>query len=317
MRRRKSSDVSVQRIESGDTYARVSTVGKVGERAFVLIPGIGVSANYFERLAFQLNEFGPVMALDLPGFGGVPHPRHRRMSISDYADLVGTVIGELELDDPIVIGHSMGAQIVAELASRSRFTDVVLMSPVVNPQERGRRTALVRFIQSSVHEQPRIVLVCLYAYLLCGPRWFSRMLPVLMRYRIEDVLPKITSSVLVITGERDALCPLPWVRQIADLLPNAQVWQIPDAAHSVMHGNAEDVARLCLHHARREEPDDDVIRVASHEHAIKPVGDPGEVAKSLAGRVEEVVGIVTNDDETIARGKTTHAEAAESAAQDS
>ena len=69
------TEVRVQRVPWKSTYARVSTVGHEGERTFVLVPGIGLSSNYFERLAAQLNEYGPVHALDLPGFGGVPHPR--------------------------------------------------------------------------------------------------------------------------------------------------------------------------------------------------------------------------------------------------
>ncbi len=314
MRRQKKSDVSVQRIEWRDTYARASSVGHNGERAFLLIPGIGVSANYFERLAFQLNEFGPVIALDLPGFGGVPHPRDGRMTIQSYAELVGRVIDELGLVDPIVVGHSMGTQIVAELASTRQLTDLVLLSPVLNPAERRRGIALLRFLQSSIHEPPKIALICLYAYVLTGPRWFSRVLPVLMSYRIEDVLPKINASVLVIAGREDRLCPPEWVQQVADLLPNAQVWTIPQAAHSVMHGNAEDVGKLCVTHAQRDQPDDDVVRVTRHQPEDEPNPSPTDAITSASGRLTELVGIVTDDDDTLARGKTLHAEAAESAA---
>ena len=57
-------------------------------------------------------------ALDLSGFGWVPHPKSGRMTISEYADLVGTVIDELGLDDPVLVGHSMGTQVVVDLASR-------------------------------------------------------------------------------------------------------------------------------------------------------------------------------------------------------
>ena len=298
----------------GEVYARVSTVGTEGDRAFVLVPGIGVSSNYFERLAFQLNEFGPVVALDLPGFGGVPHPRRRRLSITDYARLVDRVIDAAELDDPIVVGHSMGTQIVAELARRRPLTDLVLLSPVLDPRQRGGWLALKRFVQSAMHEEPRIVLVCLYAYLLCGPRWFSRMLPMLMRYRIEEALPDIRANTLVVAGDQDALCPQDWLTEVAELLPQAQVWLIPDASHSVMHGNAEDVATLCIQHARREEPDDDTVRIAAHAETDEPDAAPADVAKAVAGRAQELAGIIADDDEVIAGGKTTHAEAAESAA---
>lgn len=314
--RRNPTEVTVERVDWGSTYARVSTAGTTGTRPFLLIPGIGVSSNYFERLAFCLNEFGPVMALDLPGFGGVPHPKNAQMTIRDYADLVGRVIDELDLDDPIVVGHSMGTQIVSELASTRELNDIVLISPVVNPHERRVRTAALRFFQSSRHEPPKVAALALYAYVLCGFRWFSKVLPVMMRYRIEDVLPRISANTLVIVGELDALCPRSWTREVAALLPNAQVWEIPHAAHSVMHGNAEDVARLCIDHARRTEPDDDTIRVAAHDPETEPDADLATAVKSAKGRVTELAGIVTDDDDIMAEGKTEHAEAAQEATQD-
>lgn len=314
--RRNPTDVTVERVDWGTTYARVSTAGVTGSRAFLLIPGIGVSSNYFERLAFCLNEFGPVMALDLPGFGGVPHPKRAQMTIRDYADLVGRVIDEMGLDDPIVVGHSMGSQIVAELATTRELSDLVLISPVINPHERRLRTAALRFLQSSLHEPPKVAALALYAYALCGIRWFWKVLPVMMRYRIEDVLPTISANTLVVVGQRDALCPRSWAQEVAELLPQAQVWQIPDAAHSVMHANAEDVARLCIAHARRTEPDDNMIRVADHDPETEPDADLATDLKSAAGRITELAGMLSDDDETIARGKTTHAEATQQAVQD-
>jgi pimeloyl-ACP methyl ester carboxylesterase/uncharacterized protein YjbJ (UPF0337 family) len=281
-----------------------------------------VSSNYFERLALELNEFGPVIALDLPGFGGVPHPRGRRMSIIDYADLVGHVIDELGLDDPILIGHSMGTQIVAELGARYRraggeeLSDLVLIGPVINRHERRLHTAALRFLQAGMREPPKVAILAIYAYVLCGPRWFSRVLPEMMAYRIENVLPRLNSEVLVLTGELDRLCPRYWAQEVSELLPRARVWEIAGAAHSVMHANAEDVARLCVRHARGEQPDDDRIRTVTHPREEEPA--PPDVAtgvKELKGRVTELIGIVTDNDETIAEGKSEHAEAEQRAEQ--
>ena len=57
--RRAKTDVEVQRVyATDDVYVRVNSIGTTGERPFVLVPGIGVSSTYFERLAPNLNEFG-------------------------------------------------------------------------------------------------------------------------------------------------------------------------------------------------------------------------------------------------------------------
>lgn len=306
----------MQRVELGDVYARVSTAGHTGTRAFVLVPGIGVSSNYFDRLAYELNEFGPVIALDLPGFGGVPHPKGRRMKIRDFADLVGHVIDVLQLDDPVLIGHSMGTQVVADLASRHRrpsgepLSDIVLIGPVINRHERQVGIAGRRFLQTAVREPPKIAMLAIYAYLLCGPRWFWRVLPTMMTYPLEDVLPHIESQTLVLTGQLDTLCPRSWTQEVLDLLPRAQGWEIAGAAHSVMHANAVDVARLCVRHARRQEPDGPVfqlIRNPSEQHPRSP--DLATTAKAATSFVQEVVGIVTDNDDVIARAKTRRVEA--------
>lgn len=109
--------VTFGRVWLDGVYVRISTIRPSSRRSFVRIPGMGVSATYFERLAAHLSEHRPVHSLDLPGFGGVPHP-DQRMTISQYADLVERAIATLGLDDPIVVAHSMGTEIAADLAAR-------------------------------------------------------------------------------------------------------------------------------------------------------------------------------------------------------
>jgi pimeloyl-ACP methyl ester carboxylesterase/uncharacterized protein YjbJ (UPF0337 family) len=316
------TEVEVRRVPWRSTYARVSTVGHTGERTFVLVPGIGVSSNYFERLAAQLNEYGPVHALDLPGFGGVPHPKSGRMTIAEYADLVGTVIDELGLDDPVLVGHSMGTQVVADLASRypdgfpgagSRgagpLSSIILLGPVLSPDERTLGRAGRRFLQAARKEPPRVAALAMQAYLLCGVRWFSRVLPEMMHYPLEETLPKVRSNTLVISGALDTLCPPEWIDQVMDLLPSARVEIIEEAAHSIMHAHADTVAALSVAHVRH--PGTDPLP--------EPETDEDETEKypagmaELTGQVTELAGILTDDDELIARGKTAQADAIERA----
>ncbi|MCU1406738.1 MAG: alpha/beta fold hydrolase [Glaciihabitans sp.] len=243
------TDVSVARVYAGDVYVRVNTVGTVGSRPFVLVPGIGVASTYFERLAPNLNQFGPVHALDFPGFGGVPHP-DGALSIEEYATLLGIVIDELKLVDPVLVGHSMGTQIVTELASRRpEISTVVLIGPVINSLERKIPTQARRFAQASWHEPNKVKVLAVGSYLLCGFKWFSRILPKMMQYPIEERLPLVQARTLVIRGQYDAVCPPEWVEEVGRLLPRSRLWEIPDAAHSVMHAHAAEVARLCVAHA--------------------------------------------------------------------
>ena len=305
--------MTVTRVAADDTYVRVNSVGTEGKRPFILVPGIGVSSTYFEKLAPHLNEFGPVHALDLPGFGGVPHPA-KTLTIEGYAALVGKVIDELELEDPIVVGHSMGSQVVSDLLSRRpELTTAVLIGPVVHPSERRILTQAIRFLQAAWHEPLTVKVLAVSSYVLCGPKWFSRILPRMMDFPIEDRLPLVKAHTLVIRGEFDSVAPRDWVRKVGELLSSSRLWEIPGAAHSVMYAHAEEVARLCVEHARETVAvsDDDIL------HVMHDADDPDDdatpslpdAAKALAGRVTETVGVLTDDDEKIAKGKSTTAEA--------
>ncbi len=314
-RRRLSPRVVVTRVHAGDVYVRVNSVGEPGTRPFVLVPGIGVSSTYFEKLAPRLNEFGPVHAVDLPGFGGVPHPDHA-LSIAEYADLVGRVIDELGLDDPVVVGHSMGSQIVSDLlARRPELSTLVLIGPVIHPSERRVLTQAWRFLQASMHEPGTVKILALSSYLFCGFKWFARVLPKMISFPIEERFPRIRAHTLVIRGEFDAVSPREWVREVGELLPSSRLWEIAGAAHSVMYAHADEVARLCVQHAREKAGDaDDDNRL--HVDASNPDGDAddrsvADVAKAVSGRIVETVGVIQDDDEKIAEGKTVAAEAVE------
>ena len=332
-RRRSNTEVEVRRVAWQSTYARVSTIGREGERAFVLVPGIGVSSNYFERLAAQLNGYGPVHALDLPGFGGVPHPKSRQMTIADYADLVGKVIDELGLVDPVLVGHSMGTQVVADLAARypkgfageaqrrEALSSIVLLGPVLSPEDRTLSRATSRFLAAARREPPRVAVLALEAYALCGVRWFSRVLPEMMHYPLEETLPKVRSNTLVISGALDTLCPAEWIDQVMDLLPNGRVEIIEQAAHSIMHAHADTVAALAVAHVRHPgtdplsstvaDPDAGGDRDDSGDRDAS--GDSGGIspdgAAEFTGQITELAGILTDDDAKIAEGKTAQARA--------
>lgn len=295
-------------------YVRVNSIGAGDSRPFILVPGIGVSSTYFEKLAPHLNEFGPVHAVDLPGFAGVPHP-DSTLSIRQYADLVGLVIDEMGLDDPIIVGHSMGSQIVSDLAARRpELSTLVLIGPIIQPTQRRVFTQAVRFLKASWHEPGTVKVLAVSAYLFCGFRWFARVLPKMMTFPIEDALPEIRAHTLVIRGEHDAVAPREWVRTVGDLLPSSRLWEITGAAHSVMYAHAEEVADLCVAHARQSastEDDDDTLRFATGGDSTdeaREVSIPG-VAEALRGRLVETAGVLQGDDEKIAEGKTISARA--------
>jgi pimeloyl-ACP methyl ester carboxylesterase len=305
--------VEVDRVALDDdaTYVRVSSIGEPGKRAYVLVAGLGVAATYYERLAPGLQENGPVHALDLPGFAGVPKFRGA-VSIERYADAVERFIDEFDLDDPVLIGHSMGTQIVTEVAARRpSLSDIVLISPVVDASARSTSESAVRFLKASVHEPAAVRWHAITAYALCGWHWFRKVLPRMLAYPIDKRLADVQARVLVIRGEYDALVPRAWVRQLARVTPHAVLREIVDGAHSVMHAQADAVAALALAHVRGEIAD---RGVASLQRVVDTTTATDLDRLSLRdawmivwARVVELVGMAKNDDRALEQSKSAHA----------
>lgn len=322
-------DITVGRVHHGNLWTRVSRVGTEGERPFLLVSGLGVSSHYFEQLAPHLVQFGPVHALDLPGFGGVPHARHA-LSISQFAEMVGKTIDDLGLEDPVIVGHSMGTQICTELAAaRPELTTLVLISPVIDASARIVPVQALRFLRAGLQEPFRVQLLAVVAYLTCGFGWFFKILPRMMSYPIERTAAGVRASTLVIRGEHDAVCPRPWVAQLSGAFSRAvDVVEVEGAAHSVMHAHAREVAGLCVRHASgapAEGDDEGAVRgnaEGSDHGGIAVVRElpkqkaslsPTEAAKAVVDEVEgaaiEFKGNKTDDDRLVELGREQQAEA--------
>jgi pimeloyl-ACP methyl ester carboxylesterase len=303
--------VRVDRIAVDGTYVRVSSIGQPGDRAFVLVAGLGIAATYYERLAPHLNENGPVHALDLPGFAGVPK-FGGAVSIERYADAVEHVLRELRLADPVLIGHSMGTQVVTEVAARNpHIRDLVLISPVTDDRARTIPKAAFRFLRSALHEPAAVRWHAVTAYALCGWHWFRRVLPQMIAFPIEDRAPHVRARTLIVRGEHDALVPRDWIRSLARVFPHAVLREVVDGAHSVMHAQADAVARLAVAHVEGRITDRGVgslrrVRDDTTSSDLARLG-PKDAWLVVKSRFTELFGMAEGDDEQLERAKSAHA----------
>lgn len=208
----------------------------------VLVHGLGVSSEYFQRLAVELARFGTVHLVELPGFAGVPHPDHP-LSTQDMGALLASWIRSAGLTRVLLVGHSMGAQVATEatLQDPGAVAHLALIGPPVNLEERSVPRQGVRLLQSAVHEPAAVRAMSVAGYLRCGWRWFSHVLPSMMTYPIEDRIGLVEVPVLVLRGGRDAVAPESWVRLLAGRARDGQWAEVPGAAHSVVFAHADEV----------------------------------------------------------------------------
>lgn len=94
----------------------------------LLVHGLGSNWRNWEPVLPMLSSQRDVIAVDLPGFGESP-PLAGEVTITSLTDAVESFIAEHDLGDVDVVGSSMGARMVLEMARRGHAGTVVALDP--------------------------------------------------------------------------------------------------------------------------------------------------------------------------------------------
>ena len=205
------------------------------------------------------------VAPDLPGFGESEMPRED-ISISGYAGTVDAICEQLGIEDPTVIGNSMGGFAGAELAltQPTRVAKLVLVSAAglsteyrrAQPLLVGARlwtlaTARTTARADAVIRRPRLRRLALqgvvrYPEKLSGPlAWelvqgaskpgFVQALKANLEYSFRDRLPQIEVPTLIVWGRNDMVVPVGDAARYERLIgPNAHKVVFEDTGHLPM-----------------------------------------------------------------------------------
>jgi pimeloyl-ACP methyl ester carboxylesterase len=221
-------------------------------RPCVLVHGIGVSSRYFHPAAAELAKYATVYLVDLPGFGSAPDP-HRDVSIVDHAGVLARFLSSEGIERPVLVGHSMGTQVVSRLAlDYPEVTDrIVLFAPTMDPAARTFWRAAGRLVRDVVtQEPPRVNLIVSVDYFFrCGIPYFLRQVPHLLADRMEERLPALAVKGLVLRGDEDRISPEGWTRRVAGLLRDGSYATVR-GPHVAMFTDPKRVAALIADHAR-------------------------------------------------------------------
>jgi pimeloyl-ACP methyl ester carboxylesterase len=233
-------------VASGDLVAVHTSPGpELGPPAplFVLVHGIGASPRYFDRLQAGLSRSGRAVSVDLPGFGGLPRPTQPH-SIAQLAGALGRRLDELGLGPAVMVGHSMGVQVVTELALQRPdiVSHLALLGPVTDPARATAAAQGADLVRDMLRESPSANLLVLAAYLQCGPRWYAKELPAMLRYPTLEAVGRAACPVVVIRGQRDPIARSAWAARVAEAARDGRLVEVPGARHVVQHDAPEQTA---------------------------------------------------------------------------
>src|SRR4051794_16649818 len=159
-----------------------------GPRPFVLLPGLMLPRSMHDPLAKALAERGNrVITLDLLGHGDSDQPADMwRYSMQLYAEQVVALLDHLEIDEAVVGGTSLGANITLEtgVLAPDRMRGLVIEMPVLDNALLGCALVFTPLLVALTFGEPvsrvvagvakRLPRLGLWHYMDVGLDWISR-----------------------------------------------------------------------------------------------------------------------------------------------
>jgi aminoacrylate hydrolase len=237
--------------------------------ALVLVSGLGGTAAYWAPQIEALAEDFTVVTYDQRGAGTSDHP-DEPYSIATLADDLHALIAALQLDHPVLIGHSTGGAIGQVLAAREpellagmlQYASWSKSDAHFNWCFRMRRallegSALEEYVHGSAlflypPEHIRDHAATLSPALLASVARFPdraivlRRIDAIMAHDATAQLSNIRIPTLVVCAQDDILTPPYQSRLLAEAIPGAQLQIVPQGGHSFSETQPETFNRIAL-----------------------------------------------------------------------
>lgn len=250
------------------THARVRGEGP----PLVIVPGLGCASWMYARAARQLARTRTVYAYDPPGHGlsgGRPgFPR----TIEDLSDHHAAWLSATGLSGAPLLGHSLGAEVIFDLAARSPHlvSAVIACAPTGIPENPSVRAQLSRLLLDVPRERPGLFLPALAAYTRSGPARMLRLARDQSEHDTGPLLPHVRVPTLLLEGTRDPVVQAWTLEAIRQAIPHATIREIPGGAHALADSFPRAVARFTLDFLREVEWSCS-CRGTAQERARRPV----------------------------------------------
>jgi len=192
----------------------------------------------------QLRRFEPLgsCAIDLPGHGRSVGPA--RTTVSAYADAVLDLVGELELSEVILVGHSMGGAIALDIALRQPEEIVGLILVATGARLRVNQLLLdlvdSNFSSAVDHvvanawgpnAKPEFVRQASQLMRSCDPNAMAMDFLACNEFDIMSQLGDIALPTLVLVGTADRMTPPKFGQYLASHIPHAEFASFDGAGH--------------------------------------------------------------------------------------
>lgn len=244
-----------RRVEAKINGLRYSLLHYPGAGSpLVAIPGITTTAVGFDFIADALSADYEVVVPDLRGRGHSDRATAGHYGLDDYAADVDAIIAEFGFQDPLVLGHSLGARIAARWgAGRESHGPLVLVDPPLSGPHRPYPTPWSSFAAQLAEAKAGTTVDQVRGYY---PRWPTRELELRIAElpscddqavretyagfetdEFEDDWIRLTPPCALICGGDSPMVSDADEHRLRDLAPTLPIVTVPEAGHMVPWDN--------------------------------------------------------------------------------
>lgn len=223
-------------------------------RDLVIVGGITSTATALDFVAHELSDRFNVVVPDLRGRGQSDRSGPGRYTLDDYAADLDALLTTFHLRQPVLMGHSLGARIVARWATgRAEHGPLLLVDPPMSNKQRPYPTTWETFAAQLEQARGGTTADGVREWF---PDWPDRELAIRAQElpscdevavrethegfetdEFEDDWVRLTPPVTLLYGAHSRMVTADDARRLAELAPAAGVIAVPDAGHMVPWDN--------------------------------------------------------------------------------
>lgn len=229
--------------------------------AIVMLHGWGANISLFEGMINHLAPYYTIYALDMPGFGKSEEPKEP-WTVDNYIDFVIKFIKEMNISDTILLGHSFGGKIIIKMVNQPnlpfKVNKIILMgSAGIRPKKTAKQKFKIYTYKLGKAFLNLKLIKFLYPdalsnlqarsgsadYRAASPMMKKTFVSVVNEH-MEEYLPNIKQSTLLIWGKNDTATPLSDGQYMEKAIPDAGLVALDNAGHYVFLDQAYTVCKV-------------------------------------------------------------------------
>ena len=231
-------------------------LGNDDNPTLIMIHGAGGSSATWYLQLKGLSQHLHCVAIDLNGHGDSPD-RKQNDTLQSYLEDIESVYSQF--DQPILMGHSMGAALtqLTALSNPENLGGIVLVStgaklrvlPAIFDLLENEFETYVELVGEYMFHKSadkRMIEASRKEVTKCHPKIISRDFELCDNYDIMNKVHTISTPTLVIVGQDDVMTPVKYSQYLHEMIPNSELSILPNAGHSVMLEQSAEFNKIVL-----------------------------------------------------------------------